>query len=81
MAIEFKGPEVLDLQISDIRFFFDTRSVGVTVQIPLDLFEDAQNELAALSLIAKLIKIIPHLRDTVFNYKKLMETMRTNVSK
>jgi uncharacterized membrane protein SirB2 len=73
------SPDAVDLKVSDIRMYFDTLSVGVTIQIPMEMLENNQSDLASLSLIAKLIKIIPHLRDTVLDHKKLAEIMRTPI--
>ncbi len=77
--MEYKEPNVLDLRVSDIRMNFDTHTIGITIQIPLDLLEDDKQSLASLSLIAKLINMIPYLKDSILDYKKLQEFVRRGI--
>jgi hypothetical protein len=64
-------------RVVDVRLLFDIRAVAVTLSIPMEMLEDEQNEVAALSLIAKLIRMVPHLKDSVLQHKKLSEVLST----
>ena len=62
--------------VIDVRLVLDTRMVAITLAVPIELLEDAQNEEGAVAIVAKLITMVPYLRDHVLEYKKLMEALR-----